>query len=93
MILVIQDKSISSRPFDLEVVIQVFSQLLGRLMAHLPYLRLGLVVFFFFLIAARVVNSILTTAGQKTRLDLTLADLLGRLASAFTTCEHNFLSS
>jgi small-conductance mechanosensitive channel len=45
---------------------------------------LGLVVFLFFLIAARVVKSILITAGQKTRLDLTLADLLGRLASAFT---------
>jgi len=53
-------------------------------MAHLPYLILGAIVFVFFLVGARLIKSILITAGRRTRLDLTLADLLGRLASAFT---------
>jgi small conductance mechanosensitive channel len=73
-----------SRSFDPDVVWQVFSQLLARLMAHLPYLILGVVVFVLFLVAARLVKRIMITAGRRTRLDLTLADLLGRLASAFT---------
>ena len=72
------------RSFDPDIVWQVFSQLLARLMAHLPYLILGVVVFVLFLVAARLVKRILITAGRRTRLDLTLADLLGRLASAFT---------
>jgi small-conductance mechanosensitive channel len=53
-------------------------------MAHLPYLILGALVFIFFLIGARLIKRILLAAGRRTRLDLTLADLLGRLASAFT---------
>jgi len=53
-------------------------------MAHLPYLILGAIVFVFFLVGARLIKGILITAGRRTRLDLTLADLLGRLASAFT---------
>jgi small-conductance mechanosensitive channel len=84
MILAFQETSVPSRPFDSDVVWQVFSQLFARLMAHLPYLIPGVVVFVFFLVAARLVKRILITAGWWTRLDLTLADLLGRLASAFT---------
>jgi small conductance mechanosensitive channel len=84
MILAFQETAVPSRPFDPDVVWQVFSQLVARLMAHLPYLILGVVVFVFFLVAARLVKRILLTAGRRTRLDLTLADLLGRLASAFT---------
>ena len=84
MILAFQETAVPSRPFDPDVVWQVFSQLLARLMAHLPYLILGVIVFVFFLVAARLVKRILITAGRRTRLDLTLADLLGRLASAFT---------
>ena len=72
------------RQFDPDIVWQVFSQLFARLLAHLPYLILGFVVFVLFLVAARLVKSFLITAGRRTRLDLTLADLLGRLASAFT---------
>lgn len=84
MILSFQETPIPARPFDPDVVWQVFTQLLARFMAHLPYLILGLVVFFLFVIAARLLKGILITAGRRTRLDLTLADLLGRLASAFT---------
>lgn len=79
-----QETPAPARPFDPDIVWQVFSQMLGRLVAHLPYLVLGLGVFLFFLITARLVKRISIAAGRQTRLDLTLADLLGRLASAFT---------
>lgn len=84
MSLSFQETAVPPRPFDPDVVWQVFSQLFARLMAHLPYLILGFIVFVLFVIAARLVKGILITAGRRTRLDLTLADLLGRLASAFT---------
>lgn len=84
MILGFQETAVPSRPFDPDIVWEVFSQLFARLMAHLPYLILGFVVFVLFLVVARLVKRILITAGRRTRLDLTLADLLGRLASAFT---------
>lgn len=79
-----QEAPVPARPFDPDLVLQVFSQMLTRLMAHLPYLLLGFVVFLFFLIVARLVKRILKVAGRQTRLDKTLADLLGRIASAFT---------
>lgn len=72
------------RSFDPDVVLQVFAQLGARFLAHLPYLILGVVVFLLFVLAARILKLILLTTGRRTRLDLTLADLLGRLASAFT---------
>lgn len=84
MIFAFQESPAPSRPFDPDVVWQVFSQIIGRFMVHLPYLILGFIVFVFFIVAARLFKRILITAGRRTRLDLTLADLLGRLASAFT---------
>ena len=72
------------RDFDPNIVWQVFSQLGAQFLVHLPYLIIGVVVFLLFLFSARVLKRILITAGRRTRLDLTLADLLGRLASAFT---------
>jgi small conductance mechanosensitive channel len=79
-----QSESIPVRSFDPDVVWQVFVQLGARFLAHLPYLILGVVVFLLFVVAARILKSVLLTAGRRTRLDLTLADLLGRLISAFT---------
>src|SRR5687767_10117190 len=84
MFLGFQETATPSRPFEPDVIWQVFSQLFARLMAHLPYLVLGSLVFVFFLVGARLIKAILNTAGRRTRLDRTLADLLGRLASAFT---------
>jgi small-conductance mechanosensitive channel len=72
------------RSFDADVVWQVFAQLGVRFLVHLPYLILGVVVFLGFVLAARILKAVLLTAGRRTRLDLTLAYLLGRLASAFT---------
>lgn len=84
MIFTFQETPPPARPFDPDIIWQVFSQLIDRLVAHLPYLLLGLAVFLFFVVTARLVKRVSIAAGRKTRLDLTLADLLGRLASAFT---------
>jgi small-conductance mechanosensitive channel len=75
---------VSSPSFDPDVVWRVFTQLGARFLTHLPYLIIGFVVFLLFLIAARLSKHILITTGRRIRIDLTLADLLGRLASAFT---------
>ena len=50
-------------------------------MARLPYIIIGAIVFTIFLIVAAVVKRVIRTAGQRTRLDITLAEMLGRLAS------------
>jgi small-conductance mechanosensitive channel len=79
-----QSERVSVRSFDPDVVWQVFAQLGARFLARLPYLILGFVVFLAFVVAARILKRVFITAGRRTRLDFTLADLLGRLASAFT---------
>jgi small conductance mechanosensitive channel len=79
-----QSEPVSGRSFDPDVVWQVFAQLGTRFLAHLPYLILGVVVFLAFVVAARILKRVFITAGRRTRFDFTLADLLGRLASAFT---------
>jgi len=73
-----------ARSFDPDIVWQVFSQLSRALLARIPYILLGLLTFVVFIILARILKSILITAGRRTRLDITLAELLGRLASAAT---------
>ena len=83
-ILSLQDVTTAPRTFDPDIVWQVFSQLGARFVGHLPYLLLGLLVFVIFLVIARLVRRILVLVGRRTRLDRTLADLLGRLTYAFT---------
>ena len=63
------------------VVWRTLSGMGESLLARAPYILLALVVFGGFLIAGRVVRGLVYAAGQRTRLDATLADLLGRLAS------------
>ena len=70
--------------FDPDIIWQVFVQLADALLARVPYVLLGLLTFVLFIIVARILKGILITAGQRTRLDITLAELLGRLASAGT---------
>lgn len=85
MLLYFQESNRSpARSFDPDIVWQVFSQLTRDLLARVPYLLLGLFTFLVFFIIARILKSILTTAGRRTRLDITLAELLARLASAAT---------
>lgn len=73
-----------AKSFDPDIGWQVFAQLSSALLGRVPYLLLGLFTFVVFIIVARILKSILITAGRRTRLDLTLAELLARLASAAT---------
>jgi len=58
---------------------------MGRAISYrLPYIIIGLVIFFAFLVIARIIKRAFLAVGRRTRLDVTLSDLLGRLASAVT---------
>jgi len=83
MILLWQQPTPAARPreFDTGVVWQTLRNLGEGFLAQLPYIVIGIVVFGVFLIVARIVKSIVHAAGARTRLDVMLADLLGRLAS------------
>ena len=74
----------ATKAFDPNIMWQVFRQLGSSLLARVPYLLFGLIAFVIFLVIARILKSILITAGQRTRLDLTLAELLARITSAAT---------
>ena len=50
------------------------------LLARLPYIIVGLLVWFVLYIAGRAVSGAFRVAGKRTRLDPILARLLGRLA-------------
>ncbi len=68
--------------FDPDVVWRTFAGLGESMLARLPYIVIGVIVFVVFLVVARLTKRALVAAGRRTRLDLTLADLLGRLVSA-----------
>lgn len=74
----------SAKSFDPDIIWQVFAQLTSALLARVPYILLGLVTFVVFIIVARILKSVLITAGRRTRLDITLAELLARLVYAAT---------
>ncbi len=68
--------------FDVGVVWRSLAALGNAFLTRLPYIVIGIIAFFIFLIIARVVKGVVHAAGERTRLNVTLADLLGRLASA-----------
>lgn len=68
--------------FDLDVVWRTFAGLGQSFLSRLPYIVIGVIIFFAFLLVGRLVKRALLAAGQRTRLDVTLADLLGRISSA-----------
>lgn len=70
-----------AREFDTNVIWQTLRDLGEGFLAQLPYIIIGIIVFGVFLVVGRVVKNAIMTAGRRTSLDVTLADLLGRLAS------------
>src|ERR1051326_3308150 len=62
-------------------------------MMRVPYLLVGLVAFIIFVIVARILRAIFITAGERTRLDITLAELLARLISAATIILGLFIAA
>lgn len=79
--------------FDPDFVWNIFANLGRSLVERLPYIVIGVIVFIIFLVIARIVKRALVTAGKRTRLDNTLADLFGRLASAVVTVLGVFVAA
>ncbi len=80
-LLLLQQVGESNQGSDAGVVWRTLSGMGESLLARAPYILVALIVFGGFLLAGRVVRGVVYAAGQRTRLDVTLADLLGRLAS------------
>jgi small-conductance mechanosensitive channel len=79
--------------FDLNFVWSTLRDLGYEILARLPFVLVGFVAFLIFLLAGKLIKRALITAGRRTRLDLTLSDLLGRLASAITTVLGLFVAA
>ena len=73
------------REFDGNIVWNTIIDLWRGFLAQIPYIVAGIIVFLVFLVVARVVRSVVHAAGERTSLDATLAELLGRLASFVIT--------
>jgi small-conductance mechanosensitive channel len=69
------------RKFDAGIVWRTFVDLGESLLARLPHVVVGIIVFLVFLLFARVAKAVLRRMGERTRLDVMLAYLLGRIAS------------
>jgi len=81
------------RGFDLNILFRTLSDISGWVLAPVPYLVIGAIVFMTFVIAGRIVKRVFMTAGKRTRLDVTLADLLGRLTSFVITLLGLFVAA
>lgn len=69
------------RGFDLNILFRTFSDISGWVLARVPYLVIGAIVLMIFMVAGRILKRVFLTAGKRTQLDVTLAELLGRLTS------------
>lgn len=75
--------TIQAREFNAGIIWQTLRDFGNGFLAQLPYIILGIIVFTAFVIVARIVSRVIRAAGERTSFDITLADLLGRLASLF----------
>jgi hypothetical protein len=80
-----QTSSGSPREFDVRVVWRTIRGLGELLLARAPYIVIGIIVFLAFLLLGRIVRRAIMMAGEGTRLDVNLADMLGRLAALVIT--------
>ncbi len=92
-IVLLQTVADSNPDFDLSIVWRTIKDLGEGFLARLPYLVIALIVFGVFLIVARIIKRVVHAAGKNTRLDVMLADLLGRLASAAITVLGLFVAA
>ena len=75
-----------AQTFDaVAVVTRTLRGMAAGLLARLPYVAVGLVVLLLFYFAGRVVRRAAHEAGERTRLDVRLADIFGRLAVVLIT--------
>ena len=73
--------TLQPREFDAGIIWQALRDVGNGFLAQLPYIVIGIIVLGAFVVVARIVSRVVHAAGGRTRLDVTLADLLGRLAS------------
>lgn len=81
------------RDFDQNLLWNSLHNLWVGFLGQLPYIVIGFIVFVVFLVVARILKRVVHAAGERTRLDLTLADLLGRLASFLITVLGLFVAA
>jgi len=72
---------VQPREFDAGIIWQTLRDMGNGFLTQLPYIILGIVLVGVFVVIARIVKRVIHAAGERTRFDVTLADLLGRLAS------------
>jgi len=92
-LLLLQTAGDGGQSFDAGIIWRTLNGMLQSLLARAPYILVALVVFAGFLIAARVFRRVVHTAGVRTRLDVTLADLLGRIVSFALTVLGLFVAA
>ena len=80
-----QQSDNSTQTFDLDLIWNSLYGLLNSFLYRVPYILFAIIVFALFILAARVVSGAINTTGRRTRFDVTLANLLGRLASFVIT--------
>jgi small-conductance mechanosensitive channel len=91
--LLLQQAGESNQRFEAGIVWRTLANLGESVLARVPYLLVALLVFGGFLVAARVVRRVVYATGERTRLDVTLADMLGRLASFFLSVLGLFVAA
>ncbi len=91
--LLLQPAGNNGEGFDAGVVWRTLNGMIQSLLARAPYILVALLVFLGFLIAARVFRRVVHAAGVRTRLDVTLADLLGRIVSFTLTVLGLFVAA
>ncbi|WP_345265386.1 mechanosensitive ion channel family protein [Nibrella viscosa] len=69
----------------LKTIWQAFREMGESVLERLPYVGVGVIVFFLFLLISRPIRSVVRNLGTRIHaLDVSLADLLGKLAGALT---------
>ncbi len=72
----------AQQQLDINTLWRSLQNLWHGLLTQAPFIAIGLLIFLAFLVAARVVRKLITAAGERMRLQVNLAQLLSRLASA-----------
>lgn len=93
LFLLIQSQTANPRSFSTNIIWNTIRGFGESFLAQLPYIVVGIIVFGVFLVIARIIRNVVHTTGERTRLDVTLADLLGRLASFAITILGLFITA
>ncbi len=79
--------------FDPDIVLRTITEIGVWTLSRVPYLVIALCVFLGFIVTGRILKRLLLTTGRRTRLDATLAELLGRLLSFAITLLGLFVAA